>query len=79
VSNILEFEPPVSYLDIPAEKLLNEALNADLEGVVVLGWTNDGLSYFSWSYADAGESLLLLELAKRELLEQALPSWSDEE
>jgi hypothetical protein len=70
MSNIIELNPPASYLDIPVEKVLNAALEANLESAVLVGWDQDGELYAAWSLASAGETLLLLELAKQELLDQ---------
>lgn len=58
----------VTTLDLPAERVLRRAQEADLDGVVVLGWTKDGLPYFASSYADGPEVLWLLELNNIRLL-----------
>lgn len=57
-----------TLLDLPAERILRRALEADLEGVVVIGWCGDGTRYFASSYAAGPEVLWLLETAKRDLL-----------
>jgi hypothetical protein len=60
--------PVVTRLDIPAERVLNTALAADLDGVVVIGKQKDGYYYFSSSIADGGDALWLLEWAKAALM-----------
>jgi hypothetical protein len=56
-------------LDIPVERVLDGASESDLEVVVVLGYTKDGMEFFSSSVADGGTVLWLLERAKKELIE----------
>ena len=58
----------VTRLDLPAERYLRRALEADLEAVVVVGYTQDGEEYFASSIADGGEVLWLLERLKKQLL-----------
>ena len=60
--------PVVTRLDVPAERVLNAALDADLDGVVVIGKQKDGGYYFSSSLADGGDVLWLLEWAKLALM-----------
>ncbi len=43
-------------LDLPPERILASALAADLEGVVIVGYTKAGEEYFASSYADAGDA-----------------------
>ena len=43
-------------LDVPSEKVLQMAIDADLEGVVIVGWGKDGQEYFASSYACASEA-----------------------
>ena len=66
--NVTDF-PGQTRLDIPAERVLVEAQNADLKTAVVLGWDQDGNLYFASSAADGGDVLWLLALAQKELLE----------
>ena len=61
--------PIVTRLDIPAERILNKAREADLKNVVVIGWAENGEFYFASSMADGGDVLWLLEMAKKKLLE----------
>ena len=61
----------VTRLDVPAERILSAAGEADLAAVVVVGRTEGGEFYFASSLADGGDVLWLLELAKKKLLEIA--------
>ena len=58
----------ITRLDIPADRVLRKALDADLESVVVLGYDRDGEEYFAGSIADGGTVVWLLERAKGRLL-----------
>lgn len=58
----------LTSLDVPPERVLNGAIEADLQGAVVLGWTQDGDFYFASSIADGGNCMWLLEKAKLLLL-----------
>lgn len=58
----------VTRLDIPAERVLEEA-KGYMESVVILGWDGDGNLYFSSSIADGGEVNWLLDQAKMVLLD----------
>lgn len=68
----------ITYLDIPVERVLDEAKpQVDEGGVVVLGWDKDGELYFASSIADGGEVLWLLEKAKTALLKFAEETGND--
>lgn len=58
----------ITRLDLPVERILGKALEADLDSAVVIGWGKDGELYFASSYAGGPEVLWLLETAKRDLL-----------
>ena len=58
----------ITKLDLPVDRVL-ESAKGKLEGVVLLGYDNDGNSYFASTYADGGDVLWLLECAKKQLLE----------
>ena len=58
----------VTSLDLPVERILRKAGEADLEQAVVIGWTKDGDPYFASSCADGPEILWLIELTKLRLL-----------
>ena len=64
--------PVVTTLDIPAERILNRALENNLEKVVVIGTTKDGDTYFASSVADGGSVLWLMEICKEALLRGSL-------
>jgi hypothetical protein len=69
--------PVITSLDIPAERVLRKALDADLECAVVIGFDKDGNLYVSSSKADGGDVLWLLEGAKKMLLEIGFPADTD--
>jgi hypothetical protein len=52
-------------LDIPVEGVLNGALDAGLEHVVVVGRNEDGSLYAASSIGSSAETVWLLEAAKR--------------
>jgi hypothetical protein len=58
----------VTRLDIPVQRVLDGAVSADLEEVVVIGYDKEGQFYFSSNKANGGSVLWLLEQAKKELL-----------
>lgn len=62
--------PCITTLDIPADQILESAAGK-LAGVVVIGWDEEGELYFASSYGARGETLWLLEKAKRELFGMA--------
>ena len=66
-------------LDIPPERILKKALEADLEGVVVLGYTKDGLYYMAASYADQSTTLWLLETLRHHLMQAELLGANDDD
>ena len=66
MTNVVDF-PGVTYLDLPADKIL-EGAKDKLEGVIVMGYTKDGNEYFASSYADGGDALWLMERFKMALL-----------
>lgn len=55
-------------LDIPAERVLDGAVEAKLDRVVVLGYDQNGEEYFASSIADGGDILWLMERLKLRLL-----------
>lgn len=60
--------PVVTTLDIPTERVIRSALDVDLSGCVIVGTKADGALYFASSYADGGDAIWHLELAKLRLL-----------
>lgn len=59
----------ITSLDLPTERVLDGAKGTCSEGVVVMGWDDDGSLYFASSIADGGDVLWLMEKAKQALLE----------
>jgi len=59
----------ITTLDIPPERILNAAIEHDLETVLIIGRTKDGELYFAGSSADGGDALWLMALAKKALME----------
>lgn len=59
--------PGITCLDLPPDRLLEEALGK-LESVVILGETKDGEEYFAFSLGSAPEILWLMERAKHSLM-----------
>lgn len=59
----------VTRLDLPVDQVLDAAKDMGLDGVVILGYREDGEQYFASTYADGGNVLWLLEMCKKELLE----------
>lgn len=59
----------ITRLDLPTDRVLEEAKGECADGVIVLGWDNDGGFYFASSIADGGAALWLMEHAKKRLLE----------
>ena len=57
----------ITKLDLPVDRILDGA-KGQLEGVVLMGFDNDGDLYFASTYADGGEILWLIEKAKQALL-----------
>lgn len=59
----------VTSLDLPAERVLQAAVEAGLSDVVILGYTkDDDREYFASSIADGGSVLWLMKRLERELL-----------
>jgi hypothetical protein len=59
----------ITYLDLPTDRVLDGAKGKCSEGVIVLGFDDDGEFYFASSIADGGAVIWLMELAKKKLLE----------
>ena len=60
--------PVVTRLDIPVERVLNNAPR-DLQSVIVIGYTADGNFYFCSSRASGPDVLWDLHVAAKRLLE----------
>ena len=61
----------VTTLDIPAERVLNGGLEADLKDAVLIGRDQNGELYFAGTTSDAAKIVWLMEVAKIELLKLA--------
>ena len=59
----------ITKLDVPVSRIIEGAVKAKLETVVVLGYDKDGEEYFASSVADGGTVLWLMAKAKKALLE----------
>jgi hypothetical protein len=60
--------PVITTLPIPVERILAQAMEADLKLCLVIGEREDGSLYFASSEPDGGDLLWLLERAKLALL-----------
>lgn len=58
----------VTKLDIPPDRIFEAAKDRCKDGVVIIGYDEDGDFYFASSVADGGTILWLLETAKKNLL-----------
>lgn len=59
----------VTKLNLPTDRVLEQAKGECTNGVVILGYNNDGGHYFASSIADAGTVVWLLEMCKKRLFE----------
>ena len=59
----------VTRLDVPVDRVLDMAKGKIPNGVVIMGYDEDGQEYFASSIADGGTVLWLLERLKQQLLE----------
>jgi hypothetical protein len=60
--------PVVTSLDVPTERILDAAQEAELQGAFVIGVDKDGELYFASSFADGGTVLWWMEKAKIALM-----------
>jgi hypothetical protein len=51
----------ITKLDLPPQKVLNYALEHDLDSIVIVGYTKDGEEYFASSVADGAQAMYLLQ------------------
>ena len=61
----------ITTLNIPVDRILDEAKEHIPQHAIIIGWDNDGHLYLASSVADGPECLWLLELAKTALMEIA--------
>jgi coenzyme F420-reducing hydrogenase delta subunit len=66
--------PCITKLNLTAERVLDAALAAGLEGVLVLGYDPEGDIYMASSYADGGTVVWLMEKCKKRLLDIEVPA-----
>ena len=66
-AEIIELET-ITSLDLPPERIIRKAVEANLESVIVIGYDSDGAEYFASSVADGGSVIWMLERAKLRLL-----------
>lgn len=69
----------VTTLDLPPERVLAAAAEADLESVVILGYDQGGEEYFASSIADGGTVLWLIERLKLALLKVPTQELEDDQ
>ena len=65
--NVVVADIPTT-LDLPTERILQAAIDANLDRVLVLGFTKEGDMYAAASFADAAVMVYLMERFKHELL-----------
>ncbi len=58
----------ITSLDLPVNRILQQAHDAGLSEVLVLGYTKDGKEYFAASVADGAENIWLMERAKHNMM-----------
>ena len=63
----------VTRLDIPVDRILDGARDAELTEVVVIGYRQDGSEFFASSTGDGGDVVWHLERAKYKLLGVIVP------
>lgn len=59
----------ITKLDLPPDRILENMIGTDIDGVVLVGYRKDGSEFFCSSYADGGTVLWLLESCKKKLME----------
>lgn len=70
--NIVTF-PLITELGIPADRVLNAALKAGVQDVVICGYGSDGEEYFASNMGSEADILWLLERLKKQIM------WDEEE
>lgn len=59
----------ITSLDIPADRVLQAAIDEGLESVIVVGYTKDGNEFFASSIAGGPDCLWLMARFQKRLLE----------
>lgn len=67
MGDVIHLNTP-TVADIPAEKVLQSALEAKLGMAIVIGETPDGMLYHASSTADVAAMLFALEVFKHQLM-----------
>lgn len=67
--NNLIYLDTLTTLDVPVERVLGCALEAEMTEAVVVGYDKDGQFYFASSKASGGDVMWLLTMAQKKLLE----------
>lgn len=62
--------PGLTKLDMDPDRILEKA-KGKLQGVIVIGFDNEGEFYGATSYADGGNAIWLLEVCKKRILDWA--------
>jgi len=57
-------------LDLPLDRVLDDARNAELEDCIILGWEHGKRFWLSSQTADVGKMLVLLERARMLLIKR---------
>lgn len=70
MGDVVELDKLITMLDIPTERVLEAAKESCSDGVVVLGYDENGEFYCASSMSDCGEIIWLFERAKKRLLEE---------
>jgi hypothetical protein len=61
--------PVITSLDLDVERVLQAAIDAKMQRVLIVGLNAEGEPYFASSYGDGGTALWDMEKAKRALME----------
>lgn len=67
-TNVIEF-PKETLNDVPAQQVIESAVAAELDEVIVIGWDKNGESYFASSQGSLAEIILDLEICKKALMD----------
>lgn len=59
----------VTYGEIPAETILNAALETKFQQMMVIGWTDDGALYMAATTGYNPDNMALVDIVKQELID----------